>query len=200
MSNWKVKGTYLEVCNCEAICTCTVFSPPTEGHCIVMLGWRVDEGNFDGADLGGLNTVILATAPGNMKDGGWKVALYTDSRANEDQNNALMGIFSGEAGGHMANLAPLIGEVMGARQADINFDINGEKMSLTVDGMGEAELEPILGQNDGPVTLSGHPLAASPGYPARIGRANKLEVNDYDIQLSISGKAGMSAPFVYQSE
>ena len=128
------------------------------------------------------------------------MALYTDSRANEDQNNALMGIFSGEAGGHMANLAPLIGEVMGARQADINFDINGEKMSLTVDGMGEAELEPILGQNDGPVTLSGHPLAASPGYPARIGRANKLEVNDYDIQLSISGKAGMSAPFVYQSE
>jgi hypothetical protein len=73
-------------------------------------------------------------------------------------------------------------------------------MSLTVDGMGEAELEPIVGQNDGPVTLSGHPLAASPGYPARIGRANKLEVNDYDIQLSISGKAGMSAPFVYQSE
>ena len=98
MSNWKVKRTYMEACNCEALCTCIFFSPPTEGHCIVMLGWKIDEGSFDGADLGGLNAAILATAPGNMKDGGWKVALYTDSRANEDQNNALMGIFSGEAG------------------------------------------------------------------------------------------------------
>jgi hypothetical protein len=135
-----------------------------------------------------------------MKDGGWKVALYTDSRADEDQNNALMGIFSGEAGGHMANLGPLIAEVMGARQADINFDIDGEKMSLTVDGLGETEIEPILGQNDGPVTISGHPLAASPGFPARVGRANKLQLDDYGIQLNLSGKAGMSAPFAYQND
>ena len=165
-----------------------------------MLGCKIEEGSFDGEELGGLNSAILATAPSNRKDGGWKVALYTDSRANEDQNNALMGIFTGEAGGHMANLGSLIAEVMLSRQAEISFDINGKKMSLSVEGLGEAEIEPILGQNDGPVTISGHPLATSPGYPARVGRASNLGINDHGVQLIINGKAGMSAPFAYQNE
>ena len=60
---------------------------------------------------------MLAHSPGHMKDGDWKVALYVDERADEKQNQALMGIFSGQAGGHIANLAPLISEVLGARPA-----------------------------------------------------------------------------------
>ena len=165
-----------------------------------MLGWKVEEGIFDGKNLGGLNVTLLAYSPGNMKDGGWKVALYIDSRADEEQNNALKGIFSGQAGGHIANLAPLIEEVMGARQAEIAFDIQGDKMSLSVDGLGETEIEPIVGLNEGPVTISGHPLNTSPGFPARVGRSNKLQINDHGIQLNISGKAGMSASFAYQNE
>jgi len=43
-----------------------------------------------------------------------------------------MGILSGEAGGHIANLSPLIVEVMGASQTDINFDIKEDKMNLKV--------------------------------------------------------------------
>ena len=42
----------------------------------------------------------------------WKVALYVDERANQDQRDALTQIFSGQASGHLASVAPLIGEVL----------------------------------------------------------------------------------------
>jgi hypothetical protein len=37
----------------------------------------------------------------------WKVALYVDELANHGQQDALTQIFSGQAGGHLAGLAPL---------------------------------------------------------------------------------------------
>jgi hypothetical protein len=35
----------------------------------------------------------------------WKAAVYLDQRATEDQRNALLKIFGGQAGGHPARLA-----------------------------------------------------------------------------------------------
>ncbi len=75
MSNWMVKGTYLEACNCEAICPCIVFSPPTEGSCTALVGWHIDEGRHQGTVLDGLNAALLVHSPGEMKDGNWPVIL-----------------------------------------------------------------------------------------------------------------------------
>ena len=199
MATWNIKGTYIEACNCEAVCPCIFFSPPTDGSCTVVLGWHIDEGLFDGASLGGLNAALLAHSPGHMKDGNWKVALYVDERADETQNEALMGIFSGQAGGHIANLAPLIGEVLGARPAAISLDTSAGNFSFSVDGLGSAEAQAIEGQGGGAVTVAGHPLAVSPGETAIVARASKLELDDYGFTLDLSGKAAMSAPFSYSS-
>ena len=46
---------------------------------------------------------------GHMMQTKWKVALYLDERASAEQQKALGGIFSGQAGGHLAVVAPLIG-------------------------------------------------------------------------------------------
>ena len=101
---FEITGTYMEACNCETLCPCVFFSPPTEGECTVVLGWHIDRGSFDGTKLDGLNVAMLVHSPGNMKDGGWKVALYLDDKADEAQQQALAGIFSGQAGGHLSNL------------------------------------------------------------------------------------------------
>jgi len=199
MSIWNIKGTYVEACNCETVCPCIFFSPPTDGSCTVMLGWHIDEGEFDGASLGGLNVALLVHSPGNMKDGNWKVALYVDERANEAQNLALMGIFSGQAGGHIANLGPLIGEVLGARSAAISLDTSSGNFSFSVDGLGSAEALAIEGQGGGAVTVAGHPLAISPGETAIVGRASKLEIDDHGFTLDMKDKAALSAPFSYSS-
>jgi hypothetical protein len=199
MANWNVQGTYVEACNCEAVCPCIFFSPPTDGSCTVMIGWHIDEGSFDGTSLDGLNAALMAHSPGHMKDGDWKVALYVDERADEAQNQALMGIFSGQAGGHIANLGPLISEVLGARAAAISFNASAGDFSLSVEGLGSAEAKAIEGQGGGPVTVAGHPLAISPGNTATVARASRLELDDYGFTLDLSGKTAMSAPFSYSN-
>jgi len=162
-----------------------------------MIGWHIDQGLFDDTSLDGLNAALLAHSPGHMKDGDWKVALYVDERADEAQNQALMGIFSGQAGGHIANLGPLISEVLGASSAAISINASDGNFSLSVDGLGSAEAQAIEGQGGGAVTVAGHPLAVSPGETAIVARASKLNLDDHGYSLDLSGKTAMSAPFSY---
>ena len=122
-----------------------------------------------------------------------------DEHADEAQNQALMGIFSGQAGGHIAKLGPLIGEVLGARPAAIAFDASAGNFSLSVAGLGSAEAQAIEGQGGGAVTVAGHPLCISPGETAVVARTSKLELDDHGLTLEVSGKTAMSAPFSYSS-
>ncbi len=100
--SWNVSGTYFESCNCEAACPCVFLSPPTYGECTALLGWQIDQGDYDGLSLSGLNASLAVYVEGNMANGGWKVALYLDDRASQEQAEALGAIFSGAAGGHPA--------------------------------------------------------------------------------------------------
>ena len=59
-----------------------------------------------------------------------KVALYVDERANQGQQDVLTQIFSGQGGGHLAGLAPLIGEVLGVKAAPIEYRSEGKRRSL----------------------------------------------------------------------
>jgi hypothetical protein len=197
MTDWSVRGTYMEACNCEAVCPCIFFSPPTDGECTVLIGWRIDEGQYGDVSLNGLNAALLAYAPGHMKDGGWKVALYLDDRADEKQAEALGGIFSGQAGGHLAVLGPLIGEVLGVRPAKIEFDGADKTFKLSVGGLGSAEIEALNGQGGGAVQVSGHPLAISPGEPATVSRSTSVKFSDHGISCDVSGKTAMFSPFSY---
>jgi len=196
---WSVEGTYIEACNCEAACPCIFLSPPTEGECKAVVGWHVDKGHHGDTSLDGLNAALIAYAPGNMKDGQWKVALYLDERGNDKQRTALQGIFSGADGGYLANLGPLIAQVLGARPARITFDKSANaRFRFEVDGAASTEMEPIQGQGAGTAEIKGHPLAVSPGYPVTVSRASHLKINDYGITCDIAGRNGFFAPFAYQ--
>ena len=198
MADWKVSGKYFEVCNCEAICPCIVFSPPTTGECIAVLGWKIEAGHHGDTDLSGLNAVLAAHATGNMKDGNWRVALYIDSNADEAQVSAIGAIFSGQAGGHLENLAPLIGEVMGAKPAKISLQFDGKRFSMSIDDIMSSNYESIEGQGGGDVEVSGHPLAPVPGVAFKVGRSDQFKFNDYGIEVNVAQKNAFSATFAYQ--
>ncbi|HTD44099.1 MAG TPA: DUF1326 domain-containing protein [Bryobacteraceae bacterium] len=34
---WKLKGTYFEICNCAVACPCVMISAPTDGECTVLV-------------------------------------------------------------------------------------------------------------------------------------------------------------------
>src|SRR6201989_1072228 len=120
--SFSVQGDYFEVCSCDVSCNCVWLGPATRDDCDVLLAWHVTSGNKDGVDLSGLNAVMAVHSPKRMTDGGWKVALYLDDRASAEQSEALGGVFSGGAGGYLAGVGPLIGEVAGVQPAAITFE------------------------------------------------------------------------------
>ena len=197
--SWKVSGTYFEACNCAAACPCIFLSAPTEGNCTVILAWHIDQGKSGSASLNGLNVALLAHTPGHMMQTKWKVALYLDERASADQQKALGGIFSGQAGGHLAALAPLIGEVMGVKAVPIEYSANGKKRSLRIPKIAEADIEALEGQGGALVTIQNHPFTAVPGQAAVVSTSKRLSISDYGIAVDVSGKNGFYSPFAYQS-
>jgi len=74
----------------------------------------IDDGHFEGEDLGGLNIGLLVDIPGRMGEGDWKVAAYVDERATQKAYNGILKIFSGAAGGTTGLFTMLVSEIIAA--------------------------------------------------------------------------------------
>ena len=177
--SFAVKGDYFETCNCDVSCPCILLGPATQETCDVLFAWHVAEGQKDGVDLSGLNAVLAVHAPKQMTDGGWKVALYLDDRATPEQSEALGAIFSGGAGGHLAAVAPLVGEVVGVSPTSISFGRSGGALKATVGEVLSMESEEMVG-GDGvnPPVISNAVLGAVP-QPLRQAKASEVRYHDH---------------------
>jgi hypothetical protein len=198
-NSWKIVGSYFEACNCDLACPCVFLSPPTSDDCTVLLAWHIDQGRFAETDLDGLNAVLAARSPGHMLEGNWKVALYVDERADKSQQDALTQIFSGQAGGHLSALVPLIGEVLGVKAAAIEYLSEGKRRTLRVGDVADAEIEALPGQDGNDVTVANVPFAAVPGVPLAVAKSKQMRFSDYGLKWEVSNKNGYFAPFAYQS-
>jgi hypothetical protein len=197
--SWKIAGSYFEACNCNVPCPCVFLSAPTSGNCTVLIAWHIDQGRFGEINLDGFNAALAAYAPGHMLEVKWKVALYVDERGNQGQQDALTQIFSGQAGGHLAALAPLIGEVLGVKAAPIEYCSEGKRRSMRLGNFAEAEIEGLPGQEGGDVTVAGVPFTPVPGFPAVVAKSKQMRFSDYDLKWEVSNKNGFFSPFAYQS-
>ena len=133
MANWHIEGQYMETCNCAFICPCitsNLTAVPTEGNCKVAIAMKIDKGEKDGVKLDGLSVVAVLYSPGAMAEGNFKVGLIIDENADDAQTAAIGEIISGAAGGPMAALAPLVGEMAGIEKRPITFESSG--MTYTV--------------------------------------------------------------------
>lgn len=196
---WNLKGTYFETCNCDAACPCVFLSDPTNDDCTVIVGWHIDEGDYDGVDLSGLNVAMAAYAPGNMAQVKWDAALYLDDRADEAQAGGLAAIFSGQAGGVPAALAQHIGKHLGAGPARIDVEIDGKRRTMRIGDLASLALETVPGQDGGPIHVSGHPLAIAPGNPAVVGRSEHARYEDHGLHWEFSSSTAFTSPFQYRA-
>lgn len=199
-STWTLEGRYMEVCTCEVPCPCTMLSDPTEGTCTAIVAWHVDTGRFRGIPLDDLNVAVALHTPGNMADGDWKAVLYLDERADADQREALRAIFGGEAGGHPAHLAELISEVRGIEAVPLTFESDGGHGRIRIGEVGQigcADAEPVEGQNGAAPTVTDHPLAVAPGYPATVARTQSAHVDTHGISFEVAGRNALLSPFSY---
>src|SRR5215471_1356019 len=196
-TSWKIAGSYFETCNCEVACPCVFTSPPTSGEHTVLIAWHIDHCNFGEIDLDGLNAVLAVYSPGHMLEVKWTVALYVDERGNQAQQDALNQIFSGQAGGHLASLAPHLYEVLGFKAAPIEYRSEGKRRSLRLGNIADAEIEGLPGQDGSDVTIANLPFTAVPGFPAVVAKSKHLRFSDYVWRWEVSNKNGFFSRFAY---
>jgi hypothetical protein len=196
---WQTKGTYFESCNCAAACPCVFLGSPTQGECTALVGWHIDAGTRDGVSLDGLNVALAVHTPGHMAETKWRVALYVDDRASEEQTTSLTSIFSGSDGGHPAALAAHIGEVLGVASAPITFTTDKSSCSMRIGKVADVRITAMAGQGGAQVTIANHPLAVSPGFALVAARSDHLRYNDHGYEWEMSDRNGFFSPFSYRS-
>jgi len=79
-----------------------------------------DRLSVDGTDIAGRKVVLIADTPKVMTEGNWRVGVFVDEDASDEQFDKLVQVFGGQLGGPMAGLAPLIGEMLGVQRGDRN--------------------------------------------------------------------------------
>ena len=197
--NWQVRGTYFEACSCTILCPCNLLGAPTEGECKVVVAWHVDEGRHGALNLADMNVALFAYAPGHMMQEKWKVALYTDDRASPEQTEALAKIFSGQEGGHLSALGPLIGEVLGVKSVPIEYRVEGQRRSVRVGQVADVEVEAVAGQGGRPVEIQNVPFTVVPDVAMVLSRSKHCRYEDYGLSLDISDRNGYYSPFTYHA-
>ena len=195
---FSVKGDYFEACSCDVSCPCIWLGPATQEACDVLLAWHVTEGQRDGVDVSGLNAVMAVHTPKQMTDGNWKVALYLDDRATPEQSEALGAVFSGGAGGHLAALGPLIGEVVGVAPASISFSRSGGSLNAEVGDLLSMESEEMVGMDGSHPPVITNPLLSVVTQPVTQARAGAVRYSDH-WDTEFSGTNSFITDFAYES-
>lgn len=148
LPEWVLKGELILNCNCTVFCPCVVslgLHPPTEGYCQAWVGIRIDEGHYDGENIGGLNVGLLMDIPGNMGRGNWKAAAFIDERASDVAYDGLVNIFSGAARGTTGLFKMLVSEFLGAEREAVSYETEGKTRRLTVGRKIKGAVTPIGG-------------------------------------------------------
>jgi hypothetical protein len=195
---FSVEGQYFEACSCEVSCPCIWLRPATEDSCDVFFAWHITSGQKDGVDLAGLNTALAVHTPKQMTDGNWKVALYLDDRAEPGQAEALGAIFSGQAGGHLANVVPLIGEVAGVKSVPISFDASNGSRSVQVGDALTMRVEEIAGLDGVNPPVITNSLLGAITQPLRQAKSVELKYLDaWEFETS-ERNAFTTSEFAYE--
>jgi hypothetical protein len=191
--SWNLSGRYVETCSCELMCPCnlTFDHGATYDYCRVTLAFDIEQGEIEGTDISGLKVVAIVDSPKVMTDGNWKLGMYVDERASEEQADKLVKVFTGQLGGPMEGIAPLVGEVLGVERAPIEIDHDGNRHSVQVGDAIDFEIEDIVpfGVEDGhTVKFDGafHPVAPD----LTMAEAQRSQISAFGIEYE--GKTGVS--------
>ena len=198
---YHLEGRLLEVCNCRVLCPCWIGEDPDRGTCDTIVAWHFDKGSVDGVDVGGTTLAVLAHVPGNILQGNWRAAVYIDDKASPKQEEALLKVYTGKAGGPVADLVKLIGEVVSVERVPITFEVHGGKGTIQLGDKAYAELEPYKGSTGASTTLTDTIFSTVPGAPVFVGKAPRYRSQNEQvgIDLDIKGHNALQSTFVFQS-
>jgi len=176
---WRVSGTYLEACNCEAICPCRTIGGrrggrSTYGVCLGSLSWQIEEGRAGEVALAGMRAVLA-------------------NRYHDDETGSPWRL-----GGTPELQFPWVWKpstLLGVRHVAIEVDHTPGRGWFRAGGQVSVRVrEPVAELETVTCVIPGHD---------RSGRevvADLLRVEDGALHFELSGKCGYEATFDYSSE
>ena len=198
--SWRIRGSYFESCNCDAICPCRRIDGvqggrSTHGVCMGVLSWLIREGEADGTDLAG-QTAALALRYSDDEEGSpWTWVLYLDARASPDQRDALERIFTGRLGGDAEDHFPWVwkpSELVAVRPVEIDIDHTQRRQRLRVRERVSVRIrDRYAGGETVTCVIPGHDRAGEELI------ADELVVEDGPLAFSYRGVCGYGSSFDY---
>jgi hypothetical protein len=191
-----MEGTYFESCSCDTICPCTwsgLTARATLDRCRALLAYHIAEGEIDGLAVGGLTFALFLDTPPVMSEGNWRVGVFLDAAASDEQAAQLGAVLSGQAGGPPAMLVPLISEMLGVERVPIQYRDDGRMHSIRIGDAAEVTVEDFVAGGDDPVLLSNvfHPSNTT----LTVAPASSARLSTFGIDWGRAGESGFSAPF-----
>jgi len=174
---YQLEGSLLEVCSCNTLCPCWIGEDPDNGTCDTVIAYNLTAGKIRGVDVSGLSLVNVGHIPGNILEGNWRVVMFVDERASDEQMEAMLDAFGGKLGGPLGDLAQLIGEVVAVERAPISHTIVDGAGTLKVGDKVDCAMQPYRGPDGSVTTLNNSIFSTVPGAPAYVAKADHERVN-----------------------
>jgi hypothetical protein len=189
-SGYQLTGSLLEVCSCETLCPCWIGEDPDNGTCESVVAYQITEGRVRGVDVSGLTLVNVCKIPGNVLEGNWRVVMFLDDTATDEQEEAVIDAFSGKLGGPLADLAGLVSEVIEVRRAPIEHSIEDGAGTLKVAGNVDCSMAPYRGPDGSITTLNNSIFSTVPGSPAYVSKSDrqKIDIPEHGFHWELEGK------------
>ena len=197
-ANWHLSGDFLELCNCEVACLCVIqglTATPTEGHCDGGFAWHIEDGEFNGVVLNGLNFAFLHATPGIMSEGNWTAAIYVDERADQPQREALGEILSGKIGGPMENYMALIGNFLGIKYVPIDYKVEGHTRSVSIPAILDFNVEGLMKPGFSDAIRLENARAWVPWMA--LAKGTRGTYTDHGLRFENTGRNGHYGPFLW---
>jgi hypothetical protein len=198
---WSIEGRYFENCSCEVVCPCTasLAMGADKDYCRVALVFHVDSGEVEGVDVSDVTVTAVAETPKYMHEGNWRLGVLMDEAASDEQAEKLGAVFSGQLGGPMEALVPLIGEQLGVERVPMEFSSENGHHKLTAGDKGQVEIEDVVpfgseSGKPGKLTDVFHPANST----LTIGKATDASgLHAFGLDVAAAERSGFSAPFAW---
>jgi hypothetical protein len=191
--SYRVRGSYFESCNCEAICPCrkigsTLGGRSTYGECYGLLSWAIESGTVDGIEVGGLSVALVYKYDDDEAGSPWSVVLHVDDEADRKQSAALKWLFLD--GLHQLPWIRKARHLIGVRQSAIAIEGTDVRVGTNIVARASQRYETEL------AVACGVPGYDRQGYEMV---ADELRVEDDAFEWELRGNCAFAADFDYAS-
>ncbi len=199
---WSLSGTYLESCNCDAICPCRKIAGvpggrSTHGVCMGVLSWFVEDGHAGELDLSSSAVALVCRYDDDEPGSPWTIALHVDENASAAAQAALADIFLGRSGGARIeglpwNRKPSI--LRSVRASRIELDHVSDRRWLRVADRVQLRVSrPFETADTVTCVIPGHDQPGTEHY------AEVLRVRDDPYEDEFVGNCAFTSRFAYSS-